>query len=79
MKESKNIEFQPPEDLKKCIEFHGHLIPFFDLFLGYTTFSIQPELVNSYPVKFSTRICQCFGGIESFYLLVILILDKSSE
>jgi len=33
MKESKNIEFQMPEDLKKCVEFHGHLCP--GLIYGY--------------------------------------------
>jgi formylmethanofuran dehydrogenase subunit E len=33
MKERKNIEFQLPEDLKKCIEFHGHLCP--GLVYGY--------------------------------------------
>ncbi len=33
MKESKNIKFQLPEDLKKCVEFHGHLCP--GLIYGY--------------------------------------------
>jgi len=33
MKESKNMIFQLPEDLKKCIEFHGHLCP--GLIYGY--------------------------------------------
>jgi formylmethanofuran dehydrogenase subunit E len=33
MREIKNIEFQLPEDLKKCIEFHGHLCP--GLIYGY--------------------------------------------
>lgn len=33
MKETQSIEFNLPEDLKKCIEFHGHLCP--GLVYGY--------------------------------------------
>ncbi|MBW2668966.1 MAG: formylmethanofuran dehydrogenase subunit E family protein [Deltaproteobacteria bacterium] len=33
MKETQDIKFNLPEDLKKCIEFHGHLCP--GLVYGY--------------------------------------------
>ncbi len=33
MKNAENIKFKLPEDLKKCIEFHGHLCP--GLVYGY--------------------------------------------
>jgi len=33
MKNEENIKFNLPEDLKKCIEFHGHLCP--GLVYGY--------------------------------------------
>ncbi|MBW2557162.1 MAG: formylmethanofuran dehydrogenase subunit E family protein, partial [Deltaproteobacteria bacterium] len=33
MKETQGIKFNLPEDLKKCIEFHGHLCP--GLVYGY--------------------------------------------
>ena len=44
MKESKNIEFQPPEDLKKCIEFHGHLCP--GLIYGYMVAKTAMDLLK---------------------------------
>jgi len=44
MKESKNIEFQPPEDLKKCIEFHGHLCP--GLIYGYMVAKTAIDLLK---------------------------------
>ena len=44
MKESKNIEFQPPEDLKKCIEFHGHLCP--GLIYGYIVAKAAMDLLK---------------------------------
>ena len=44
MKESKNIEFQPPEDLKKCIEFHGHLCP--GLIYGYIVSKAAMDLLK---------------------------------
>ena len=44
MKESKNIEFQPPEDLKKCIEFHGHLCP--GLIYGYIVAKAAKDLLK---------------------------------
>jgi formylmethanofuran dehydrogenase subunit E len=33
MKDSENIDFKMPDDLKKCVEFHGHLCP--GLVYGY--------------------------------------------
>ena len=44
MKESKNIEFQLPEDLKKCIEFHGHLCP--GLIYGYMVAKTAMDLLK---------------------------------
>ena len=44
MKESKNIEFQPPEDLKKCVEFHGHLCP--GLIYGYIVSKAAMDLLK---------------------------------
>ena len=44
MKESKNIEFQPPDDLKKCIEFHGHLCP--GLIYGYMVAKAAMDLLK---------------------------------
>jgi formylmethanofuran dehydrogenase subunit E len=44
MKENKNIEFQSPEDLKKCIEFHGHLCP--GLVYGYKVAKRAMDLLN---------------------------------
>ena len=44
MKESKNNEFQPPEDLKKCIEFHGHLCP--GLIYGYMVAKTAMDLLK---------------------------------
>lgn len=44
MKESNNIEFQLPEDLKKCIEFHGHLCP--GLIYGYLVAKASMELLK---------------------------------
>lgn len=44
MKESKKNEFQLPEDLKKCIEFHGHLCP--GLIYGYMVAKAAMDLLN---------------------------------
>jgi formylmethanofuran dehydrogenase subunit E len=44
MKESKNIEFQMPEDLKKCVEFHGHLCP--GLIYGYIVARAAMDLLK---------------------------------
>jgi formylmethanofuran dehydrogenase subunit E len=44
MKESKNIEFQLPEDLKKCVEFHGHLCP--GLIYGYMVARAATDLLK---------------------------------
>ncbi len=44
MKESKNIEFQMPEDLKKCVEFHGHLCP--GLIYGYMVARAAMDLLK---------------------------------
>jgi len=44
MKESKDIEFQLPEDLKKCIEFHGHLCP--GLVYGYLVAKAAVDLLK---------------------------------
>jgi len=44
MKESNNIEFQLPEDLKKCVEFHGHLCP--GLIYGYLVARAAMDLLK---------------------------------
>ena len=44
MKESNNIEFQMPEDLKKCVEFHGHLCP--GLIYGYIVAKAAIDLLK---------------------------------
>ena len=44
MKENENIEFQLPEDLKKCIEFHGHLCP--GLIYGYVVAKTAMDLLK---------------------------------
>lgn len=44
MKESNDIEFQLPEDLKKCIEFHGHLCP--GLIYGYMVAKAAMDRLN---------------------------------
>jgi len=44
MKENENIEFQLPEDLKKCIEFHGHLCP--GLIYGYMVAKTAMDLLK---------------------------------
>jgi len=44
MKENENIEFQLPEDLKKCIEFHGHLCP--GLIYGYMVAKTAIDLLK---------------------------------
>ena len=44
MKESKNIEFELPEDLKKCVEFHGHLCP--GLIYGYMVARAAMDLLK---------------------------------
>ena len=44
MKESKNIEFQMPEDLKKCVEFHGHICP--GLIYGYMVSKAAMDLLK---------------------------------
>ncbi len=49
MKESKNIEFQLPEDLKKCIEFHGHLCP--GLIYGYMVAKSSHGSSQTQPIK----------------------------
>ena len=44
MKERNNIEFQMPEDLKKCVEFHGHLCP--GLIYGYIVAKAAIDLLK---------------------------------
>jgi len=44
MKDSKNTEFQLPEDLKKCVEFHGHLCP--GLIYGYRVARAAMDLLK---------------------------------
>ena len=44
MKENQNIEFQMPEDLKKCVEFHGHLCP--GLIYGYMVSKAAMDLLQ---------------------------------
>jgi len=44
MKESNNIEFHLPEDLKKCVEFHGHLCP--GLIYGYLVARAAMDLLK---------------------------------
>ena len=44
MKDNKNIEFQLPEGLKKCIEFHGHLCP--GLIYGYIVAKAATDLLQ---------------------------------
>ena len=44
MKERNNIEFQMPEDLKKCVEFHGHLCP--GLIYGYMVAKAAIDLLK---------------------------------
>jgi formylmethanofuran dehydrogenase subunit E len=44
MKENENIEFRLPEDLKKCIEFHGHLCP--GLIYGYVVAKAAMDLLK---------------------------------
>jgi len=44
MKESNSIDFQLPEDLKKCIEFHGHLCP--GLIYGYLVSKAALDLLK---------------------------------
>jgi len=44
MKNAGNIKFKLPEDLKKCIEFHGHLCP--GLVYGYLVAKEAINLLN---------------------------------
>lgn len=44
MKETQGIKFNLPEDLKKCIEFHGHLCP--GLVYGYLVAKEAMNLLN---------------------------------
>lgn len=44
MKENQNIDTQFPEDLKKCIAFHGHLCP--GLIYGYMVAKRAMDLLN---------------------------------
>ena len=44
IKESKTIAFQLPEDLKKCVEFHGHLCP--GLIYGYMVAKAAMDLLK---------------------------------
>jgi formylmethanofuran dehydrogenase subunit E len=44
MKENENIEFRLPVDLKKCIEFHGHLCP--GLIYGYVVAKKAMDLLK---------------------------------
>ena len=44
MKNAKTIKFKLPEDLKKCIEFHGHLCP--GLVYGYLVAKEAINLLN---------------------------------
>jgi formylmethanofuran dehydrogenase subunit E len=44
MKESESIEFQLPKDLKRCIEFHGHLCP--GLIYGYMVAKAAMDLLK---------------------------------
>ncbi|MEA1945711.1 MAG: FmdE family protein [Thermodesulfobacteriota bacterium] len=46
MKNAENIKFKLPEDLKKCIEFHGHLCP--GLVYGYL---VAKEAINLLKLK----------------------------
>ncbi len=44
MKASENIDFYMPDDLKKCIEFHGHLCP--GLVYGYLVAQAAMNLLD---------------------------------
>ncbi len=44
MKKNKNTEFKLPKDLKKCIEFHGHLCP--GLIYGYMVSKAAMDLLK---------------------------------
>jgi formylmethanofuran dehydrogenase subunit E len=44
MKEIESIKFEMPEDLKKCIEFHGHLCP--GLVYGYRVAKAAMDLLG---------------------------------
>jgi len=46
MKNAENIKFKLPDDLKKCIEFHGHLCP--GLVYGYL---VAKEAINLLKLK----------------------------
>ncbi len=46
MNNAENIKFKLPEDLKKCIEFHGHLCP--GLVYGYL---VAKEAINILKLK----------------------------